>query len=204
MLSEAFEGEFQNHQHVENAEDARIGSGHKTFRQVREGWPEHKVFAILREPEKRLRSEIQHHYGRRNEARYRKLGHLFASMIGEGFEPDPHILSHPAIMAQCDNLLVRYLCSSPVCCVVTERHLNEAKANLSTLDCVLFNESFAQDTACLFEKLGAECPDVRADNKRRTDPIFDELPRELEPFVRFDRQLYDFAMKEREYTCTRH
>ncbi|MCR9194504.1 MAG: sulfotransferase family 2 domain-containing protein [Hyphomonas sp.] len=195
MLSEAFGEEFQNHQQVENSETARIKSGHRTFRQVPS---DHQVFAILRDPTSRLRSEIQHHYGRRGEARYHKLGHLFASMIRDGFEPDEYTLRHPAVMAQCDNLLVRYLCSSPVCGAVTEDHLDEAKANVLTLDCVLFNESFAEDTARLFEQLGAPCPEVRADNKRRTEPIFDELPRELEPFVHFDRQLYDYAIRERD------
>jgi len=198
MLLEAFGEDFQSHQRVEDATDARIKSGHQYFRQVRRDYPGHKIFAILREPERRLRSEMQHHYGRRDEQRYHKLGHLFASMIRDGFEPDSHTLSHPSIIAQCDNMLVRYLCSSPVSAVVTEGHLEEAKANLSNIDVLLFNESFAEDTARLFEVLGAPRPEIRADNRRRTEPIFDSIPGEIEHFVRFDRQLYDYAIMKRE------
>jgi hypothetical protein len=197
MLSEAFGDDFQSHQRAENADSARIKSGHQYFRQVRRDYPGHKIFAILREPDKRLRSEMQHHYGRRNERRYHKLGHLFASMIRDGFEPDSHTLAHPGIVAQCDNLLVRYLCSSPVIGSVTELHLEEAKANLNNIDVLLFNESFAEDTARLFNVLGAPCPQIRADNKRRTEPIFESIPGEIEHFVRFDRQLYDYATMKR-------
>ena len=195
MLSDAFGSDFRNHQRSNTASESKIISGHNTYRQIRRQWPEHRIFAILREPKSRLRSEIQHHYARRNEPRYHRLGHIFASMIRDGFHADKYLLGHPAVIAQCDNVLVRYLCSTVVDNVVTEEHFEQAKANLVDLDEVLLNERFARDTERLFKRFGVSRPKVRTENRRRIDHVFEDLPEEMSAFVKFDRQLYEFARR---------
>ena len=117
-------------------------------------------------------------------------------MIHDGFHADKYLLGHPGVIAQCDNVLVRYLCSTVVGSVVTEEHLEQAMANLADLDEVLLNERFAPDTERLFKRLGVSRPKVRTENRRRVDPVFDEMPEELNAFVKFDQQLYEFARRD--------
>lgn len=204
MLSEVFGDEFQNHQKIENKANARIGSGHRTFRQVRSAFPDRKLFAILRDPVNRLRSEVQHHYSRRKRPRYHKLGNLFSSMIRDQFEPDWYILNHPDILIHCDNLMVRYLCSSPIEGRVSDKHLDEAYRNLEELEIVIFNESLGDGCQRLFDLMGAPCPVIRNDNRARIKkPIFEDLPELLNPFVRFDRELHSLAREKSRSTQLR-
>lgn len=157
---------------------------------ARSKWPERRIVKILRDPVARLRSVMQHFYGRRNVSRYHRLGHIIAAMYQDRLEVDPHLLDHPLMRHQCDNVMVRYLSSVAAYDRVTEAHLAEAVENLAQIDVPILNEQFADGAQRLFARLGRDCPPPRRENPRIVeDRLFEELPDGFEPYVRLDSEL---------------
>lgn len=113
-----------------------------------------------------------------------------------GFSPDPHVLAHPLVMEHCDNLMVRYLCSSKVYERVTSQHLDQAIENLTRLDQILFNDNFAEGCHRLFVRIGKDCPEIRASNRKRSSSqVFTELPEGMHHLVKYDLRLYEAATR---------
>ena len=194
MLAASYGSEFSAHD--KQVAENKITSAHVSYYHISRACPECKLITVLREPIARLRSAMQHFYARRLDRRYYKVGNLIAVMRNDEFKPDDHLMNHPMIAQQCDNVLTRFLCSSPPPVRVTDQHLCEALNNLHRIDVVLSSERFQEGVKTLWKRLDRPCPEILWENRRITkELLFNELPGALSPFVKFDQELFSEAKK---------
>ncbi|MCP4934170.1 MAG: sulfotransferase family protein [bacterium] len=200
-------------QQISKARQACYVYGHmawETMEAVREGHRAY-VFTMLREPASRLRSN------------YFFIKHLakerLAIAIGDeelsAQLPDISPLEfftaqHPRMRLGLDNFMVRQFCgdfySKPQSDDDWRGLLERAKTNLQQLDYVGFQERFDDDFRAI--TIGAGLPPVKyipkvnitkslisrkAASSVPHEEFDDDEKRAIEPLIRWDRQLYDFA-----------
>ncbi len=177
------------------------------------------VFTMLRDPEARLLS--LYNFFKRHPANYRAAFHnqvfdLASAMFPAEFfaSPDPIIRYHV------DNSIVRQFSGNPVASIPdTETEwrvaLETAKRNLSSLSYVAFTETIDGDLTEILRLTGlpmilstprrnaAGDPEGASVHKATSDPLQARLlSAVLEPLVRWDRELVEFAASDASQAAT--
>ena len=202
---------------IQKARDARFCTGTiswPTVEKIVQG--NHAfVFTFLREPYRRLWSLYNFLHGARYPQRmippeFRTLYDDITRMSAKTFFSS----TDPQLLHMTDNAMVRQLGGNMKCLSVDEESgpnlVEAAQRNLSKLDYVGFTDTFAADFPRIVSLVDLprlkEVPVIKvsrpelkseADKSRAFDAFVDEVGPIIDPLVRWDQELYEFA--EREY-----
>tara|TARA_R110000787_G_scaffold87191_1_gene185843 strand:- start:396 stop:1157 length:762 start_codon:yes stop_codon:yes gene_type:complete len=151
------------------------------------------VFTSLREPGDRLVSWYFHYVHPDDpEKMFRPFREQTKGMSFDDF------VSFEPMMSENDNVIVRYFSSAAGREPVQERHLEEAKQILSSLNLILFQKAQSEGQRALSEKLGWTVPEESeklkwSRNRRRLGKEFEYSKSIMNKYIRFDRELVAFA-----------
>ncbi len=193
-------------------------SGHISWSTVEDirGGSDAFTFTILRDPAERLKS-LYRFFGLRGRS-LRNAGPPYISRRIANMTPIEFFQHRsPMLRWHCDNFITRQFAGTLGNIYLTEDEghamLERAKANLATLDFIGFQENYEEDLSEIFRRLGL--PNLRrvrrmyattsdageTNTNTNTNGSFDEdLMPVIEPLIRFDKELVDFAAKIRSNT----
>ena len=211
LISDCFPDDLVSEEEFRLARSARFVSGHfswDAFRKVEAGSA--VTFTTLCDPAERLWS--LYFTLRMTANKNRRKG--MAEVYRWACELDPsafYAIDDRRIRYLADNAMVRQLAGAFDELPASEREwralLEKAKQNLQDLSCVCFKSTFDQDFANVLKQ--ANYPVIETIGRRNVtaDPALDPRRKAeerarfisqswdtIEPFVRFDRELYEFAL----------
>lgn len=193
--------EFVNHdpQRLRLGVNVRAAASHTTFLSARKQFPNARFVTVLRDPVSRFKSTLRHLYARRKWPNYADIGPVIDALINaEGYVcPSKEIVFGALFMSRFDNLMVRYLTTSPVVDRIRPEHVDKAIEALPYFYRVLNQDHFDEDVVELFSSLGfPNISATHANEAKSNIPLWDEIPDIFESFLEKDLRLYAIAREK--------